>query len=753
MATTASQRVSSADTLAMLSATDEQGRVDPLAFEAQRLILRHEGLGGIDAKGLVNGMLSTSSYRPNTKDTMIEAITQRLDKNDARLFAEALDQRGLRDNAFEAITRDIRGTVTGTFDAAKQTLSRMDDTASNAMAQVNRIGERAANNPENHALERAAGALVQGPATAGQYVYGGAKGAGSHVLNELGGSVDLAKMAYRFRTDENYRDALIGLAKVYAADTLKDPSKPYNDASLKASDAMSDWEQGLKTAKQNGTQAQYLGQGHGVIAIETVAAVVPLSKLSKFGKVADALDTITPQNMHVVSEAVGDLTRHMDRKPAAIEIPNTPHGLREQLVQQGRDAGAEEALHGVMRMARQDGELSTLVKAARSGGSLDGMLRIGEFNPKELGQLVKLDETIFKPDAKDWSAMSPEARAPYKNKVSFDEAMGASTKGLDLNNLTNRQLGDIGEAISTRDMVKQGYTDITSIKNNSNHGIDLVGRNKDGELEFFEVKASAKNQAKAQTGDPQEFITDRLRRAIDARGHWSEANVSPELNASANALRKEIGDGSINAKWVQINISRDSHSPELKIDKTVKDWVEPEARKQGMTSPNKADEGIPAKLSTVLINHESHPDYREFQQLRSMVSPALSRSGRKPNEEEIDNATAQLLAQKKENTLMQETHRVEINHVKSGSPEGDKLIALYEPHGQNVLPRFNARIPTDEAMNTPLAQSTKEIDGLNQQQALAQRQELERKQQKEQNPDGPSLQPPGGPTMKGPSIG
>jgi hypothetical protein len=56
-------------------------------------------------------------------------------------------------------------------------------------------------------------------------------------------------------------------------------------------------------------------------------------------------------------------------------------------------------------------------------------------------------------------------------------------------------------------------------------------------------------------------------------------------------------------------------------------------------------------------------------------------------------------------------------------------------------------------MSTPLAHSTKELDGLNQQHALAQRQALERKQQKEQSPDGPSLQPPGGPTMKGPSIG
>jgi hypothetical protein len=37
MAATSFQRVSSADTLALLSATDDQGRVDPVAFEAQRL--------------------------------------------------------------------------------------------------------------------------------------------------------------------------------------------------------------------------------------------------------------------------------------------------------------------------------------------------------------------------------------------------------------------------------------------------------------------------------------------------------------------------------------------------------------------------------------------------------------------------------------------------------------------------------------------------------------------------------------------
>jgi Holliday junction resolvase-like predicted endonuclease len=730
-----SNRVSSADALALLSATDDQGRVDPIAFEAQRLILRNEGLGSVNAKGLVHGMLSTSSYSPDTKDAMIDAISQRLDKNDARLFAEALDERGLRDNAFEAITRDIRGTVTGTYDAAKQTLSRMDDTATNAMAHVNRMGERIATNPDNNALERAAGLLVQAPVAAGQYAYGGAKGAGGHVLNELGDSVDLVKMAYRFRTDENYRDALIGLAKVYAADTLKDPSKPYNDATLKASDAMSAWEQGLKTAKQNGTQAEYLGQSHGVVAIETLAMVVPLSKLTKFGKVAEALDTITPQNIHVVNEALGDLTRHIDRKPAAMETPNTPQGVRDQLVQHGREAGAEEALQGFMRMARQDGELLALVKAARSGDNLDGMLKIGEFSPKELGQLVRLDSKIF------------------DGKTSFDDAMKASTEGLDFKTLKNRQIGDIGEAIATRDMVKQGYTDITSIKNNSNHGIDLVGRNKEGELEFFEVKASGKNQAKAQTGDPEQFITTRLDNAVRGARYWEDKNVSPELRAVATSLRDEIGDGPINAKWVQINISRDSSSPELKIDKTVKDWVEPDARKQGMNNPSKTDDATPARAASMMVNHESHPDYKEFQQLRPMVGMAITRAGRKADEEEIDNATAQLLALKKENTAMKEIHRVEINFAKPSGPEGDKLIALYEPYGRDAIPRFNAYLKTDEAMSTPLAQSTKELDGLNQQHALAQQQALERKQQKEQSPDGPSMQPPGGPTMKGPSIG
>jgi hypothetical protein len=175
--------------------------------------------------------------------------------------------------------------------------------------------------------------------------------------------------------------------------------------------------------------------------------------------------------------------------------------------------------------------------------------------------------------------------------------------------------------------------------------------------------------------------------------------------------------------------------------------------KQSMNSPNKADEVMPAKAAAIMINNDSHPDYKEFQQLRPMVGMAIARAGRKADEEEIDNATAQLLAQKKENTAMKEIHRVEINFAKPSGPEGDKLIALYEPHGRDAIPRFSARAQTDEAMNTPLAQSTKEVDSLNQQHALAQQQELERKQQKEQNSNGPSLQPPGGPAMKGPSIG
>jgi hypothetical protein len=154
-----------------------------------------------------------------------------------------------------------------------------------------------------------------------------------------------------------------------------------------------------------------------------------------------------------------------------------------------------------------------------------------------------------------------------------------------------------------------------------------------------------------------------------------------------------------------------------------------------------------------LLNDAAHPDNREFQQMRAMVGPALSRAGRKPDEDEIDNATAQLLAQKKDNNSMREIHRIEPSIATARAPEGDKLVALYEPHGRDVHPRWGAYVKTDEAMSTPLVNSTQQINGLNQEQMLAQQQKLEQQQSQQQNQAGQTLQPPGGAAMRGPSVG
>ncbi|MGO1073219.1 hypothetical protein [Lysobacter sp. CA199] len=49
-------RVDTRDIAALLAATDDQGEVDPIAFEAERLILRNQRVGGIDAVALVDAL-------------------------------------------------------------------------------------------------------------------------------------------------------------------------------------------------------------------------------------------------------------------------------------------------------------------------------------------------------------------------------------------------------------------------------------------------------------------------------------------------------------------------------------------------------------------------------------------------------------------------------------------------------------------------------------------------------------------------
>lgn len=539
------KRSSSADIAALLHATDENGRVDPLAYEAQRLVLHNRTLSGIEAERLVEDMVTSPAFRdddgkPEFKP-LIDAIGARLSEHEKDRFRDALDAANVTDGRMERLGEQAA-------ELAQSIGGEVDRHISDGMADAQRRMQEVAQDSERSPLERGAASTASQVIGKTQFSYGAGKGAVTHAIDTVEDYAALASAAKRIVTDEGFRDLVIGSAKMYAAEVREDWSKPYDDARKLLNEGLETWESGLRSAYAERKEGEYLGRTSGVVGVEIVAMAVPAGKL---GKVAKALDKVTPDNTRVLTEHLDDLGRARAAGGLAAE-------------------GSAEALRGTMSMARDKGQLLPLVEAGRATGNLDAMLQIGEFKPDELGWLLKHDPSIF------------------NGKVPFDEALAASTKGIDPVALSataagRKQLGDIGEAIMTRDLVKDGYTNIVSVQNKSGHGIDLVGRNPAGELEFFEIKTSARGMAREQYGNPDEFITERLRLAIREKGQWAEHRVPEGMRDLAEQLRNEINDqgGQINAKWVRLNLSRDPGSPDLKIDKNVEIWQTPASRARG----------------------------------------------------------------------------------------------------------------------------------------------------------------------------
>lgn len=530
---------------ALLHATDAHGRVDPLAYEAQRLILRNQTLGGIDAGRMVEDMVASPAFRDRDGEPqfkpLIDAIGVRLSEHEKGRFNDALDAANVTDGRMERLGEQAT-------DLARRMAAELHGRISDGMADAQRRMHDLAADTDHGQAQRAAAIAASQAIGKVQFGYGASGGAATHAVDTAEDLVALAAATKRFATDAHYRDLVVGTAKMYAAEVAEDPRKPLDDARAWAREAIDRWQAGLDQASREGREAEYLGSDAGKVGIEVVATLVPAAKL---GRLAHAFDRFTPDNAHVVTGLLDDVGQARAKGGLAAE-------------------GSDLALRGAMGMARERGQLLPLVEAGRATGNLDAMLRIGEFKPDELAFLQKHDPAIF------------------AGKVPFDEALAASTRGIDPVALSataagRKQLGDIGEAIMTRDLVKAGYTDIVSLQNKSGHGIDLIGRNPAGELEFFEVKTSARGMAREQYGNPDQFIERRLTLAIAGVGQWAHHRVPEGMRALAERLRDEIAEqgGQVNAKWVRLNLSREPGSPDLRIDKAVDVWQAPSLGARG----------------------------------------------------------------------------------------------------------------------------------------------------------------------------
>ena len=694
-------KASTVEIAALIAATDRDGRVDPTRYEAERLILENMRIGGVDAETLTRAIPSSPAFE-NDRERLLETINQRLDTPlEQKRFAEALDTANISDGFVERKLEQVGGVIGDAYDGAKawgdKFLNSADDSVTKKMSWAYQHAQDVDNNPNATQLQKDSAVLAREVVGKAQQVYGRSTGATIHGLDMLDDFVDLGKMGYRFTTDENYRDLLIGTAKLYAAETMHDPSKPVRDLRNAATHALENWEKEYKEAKAEGRERQFLGQTEGAVGIELAATLIPFSKVGKLGKVANVLDAATPDALNEAAELAGDANRVLRRTDEA-PIPHPGETLSEATERSARAAeAAGDVLRAEVRVFRDAGKLDQLIEAAHKTGNIEGFLRSGELAPNELTEMLKRDPLMF------------------TGKVDFREALDISTNGVDLAKLSTRQLGDIGEAIHTYDLVKAGHTDIVAVKNNSGHGIDLVSRNPADELEFSEIKSSAQGQAKGQRGDPEDFVTSRLDRAIGQDRHWAEHNTMPGVRDTAFNLREEITDSTtnelkqgLNAKWVQMNLRKSPGSSKLDVDKTVEDWVKPEPKKQSLLesfSPD--DQGLHQRLS--MKGKEKGLD-----------------------DERAENLAAQGLLAFKQDKVVKNADDIGIY--------GDRLFITSFPYGKDKEPNFHVSVEVASASQKPAEETLQQVVKLDQQQA----QDRIAQQTKEPDvPDGP----------KGPTIG
>lgn len=109
-----------------------------------------------------------------------------------------------------------------------------------------------------------------------------------------------------------------------------------------------------------------------------------------------------------------------------------------------------------------------------------------------------------------------------------------------LENLSTKEVGDIGEDVARRLLGQNGFSDILSVQNRSGNGIDIVARASDGRLVFFEVKSSAVGQIgdlSVRQQNMNSFVSEILAQAATGIGRYQKLNAATQ-DAAALLLRE-----------------------------------------------------------------------------------------------------------------------------------------------------------------------------------------------------------------------
>jgi hypothetical protein len=710
-----------ADLVALAQATDDNGRVDLTAYQAQRMILLHQSIDGLDAKGLVRELTDSPAYANaegrSQIGPLLDAISARLPSNESQRFSEALDRANVSDSPLERKLEQLGETLSRDWQSLKEKAGAADAFVGDQMVAAKQWAENIRSNDDAPYQVRTLAAMGASEIGNQQQAFGENKGESKKALQLLGDTVDLAKFAVRFSTDDDFRGVIIGAGLMYASDAMRDPNKPARDVAIAGIGAWNEWKEGLDAATKEGKQLEYLGGTKGAVGVEVLSAIVPTTGLLKLGRVARALDVaddLVPS--HLPEGAAGRMigqTSKVIEELAAEAIEKRALGGVDKLT-------ADFTFTHLANLKRSQGELRELVDGMRHTGHLDGLLQSGVLAPKELGYLARQDPSAFK-------------------NVSFDESITAYVGKKDLSALNDSQVGDMGEAILGNTLAQKGYRDLVPIQNKSGHGNDMTGINPDtGRWEVFEVKASVQGIAKGQSGDPEKLITPRIEKAANASDPlWRPQNQWEELaQPTAERIIKETTDRAtgkvdIDPKWARVNIEKDAATGLVKSDPQIENWLPPAERKaiktqsKGANSSKPDGDEVPDQASPKKSAELSPKDSLGLETLLA----AVRKDGRWDEEQSKNIAAASLLGHVSD-SVQQRVDSVRIN-------EKGNVFSTYSPFGDRG-PHLHSHVNGNDTAHMPAEKSIDQIAQVRQQQQEAQ--ELAQQQTQDPNtPKGPKI--------------
>lgn len=320
----------------------------------------------------------------------------------------------------------------------------------------------------------------------------------------------------------------------------------------------------------------------------------------------------------------------------------------------------------------------------------------------------------------------------------MEKAINAYVGKRQLSELTDPEVGDIGEDLVSNDLAKKGYADLVAIQNKQGHGIDVVGKNQDGVWESFEVKASVQGSARKQFGNPEEFITDRLRKAEGERGSWAPKNMWEEQAQSTaerildETMDRTTGRVGIESSWARVNIERDPVTGVIKGEPDTEKWKTPLERQQDRQLERNLRQEMQGQKTPVEADHQ---DFGLYQQIKGKVTELDHQNGR-TFDASSERMTASLLALAKDNGLTRVDH-VLLSKQTESLTRAQNVFVVQGPLNDPAMLR--AHMPTVQAAQTPVEHSFNQLEQVNQRLAQEQSHQQTLDQSQSQSQDSPSM--------------